>query len=183
MSTFNYFDLTKIYFKDLAELDAEAARAAIAARFADVGVSIPLEELSAAQLAAGPAHSLVVWANDDDMAVNVFAVPEGALSEELSAALVRTNGMGYAFDEIMSGGAEGTALLRLDAALGHCNYEDMLADYEDVDPDIAGKIPEADRECMEQHRVATLNHKSEPIFVDGAFSKRFTAAFHTRRSQ
>lgn len=182
MSTIDYFKMAQIYFKDVAELDAEAARRAIAERFAEVGVSIPLEELPA-DLAAAPAHFLVVWANDEALTLNVFAVPEGALSADLRAAFVTTNSMGYAFDEIMTDGPEGVALLRLDAALGHSELESMLAEYEELDPKIAEKIPDTDRNCMEPYRVATFAHGDEPAYVEGAFSKRFTAVFRTRRSQ
>ena len=91
------------YMNDASALDTQS----LAANFAEAGVALPTGSGAGDD---APGHLLIEWGEDDDMRVRLCALPEDALSAELRAAFA-TGGQvrGYAFDEIMMGGAEGTA--------------------------------------------------------------------------
>lgn len=163
------------YHHPIDDLDAAAARAAIAASFAQVGIELPLGEI-----ADETPHLLVEWADDYDMSAKVVALPHDAFSDQLRDAFAHGHREGYAFDDLMDGDARSEALLRIDVAMGQADYEDTL---EDVDPDLAERIPEDERDCLEGYVAAVLEHGKAPVFSEGAFDKRFIAFYRMRRSQ
>ncbi|MCA9677390.1 MAG: hypothetical protein H6709_21185 [Kofleriaceae bacterium] len=176
------------YFSDwgvprLDAADPVASRAALAERFAEAELAVPMAELSAAELAARPGHVLFAFSYDRDLAMSLYAIPEDALRDALRAAMAQVSYKGYAYDELMLGDDNGVAFMRLEAAVGVDGYEDILEELEEERPGISATIPASDRACLAGYRIGVLAHRQEPRIDPGGLDRRFVAAFTVRRGQ
>ena len=176
------------YFSDwgvpeLVANDAVASRAALAERFAEAGLAVPMAELSADELAARPGHVLFAFAYDQDLAMSLYAIPEDALSAALRAAMAQVSYQGYAYHELMIGDDDGLAFVRLEAAVGVDGYEEILEELEEEVPGVGATIPASDRACLAPYRIGVLEHRKEPRIEPGGLDRRFVAAFTVRRGQ
>jgi hypothetical protein len=178
------------YFEDFEDFgfpgpgeSASEFRAAVLEVFASCDVEVAAAELSDDALDAMPGHVLFAWMYDHDLSMSLFAIPESKLSAALRGAMSAANDLAFAYHEIMIGDDRSAAFARIDAATGVDDFDDYLEDLEEAIAGFAASVADSDRDCLSDYRIGYLESDEEPELSDGAFDRRFVAAYSVRRCE